>query len=201
MTILNIHLEQRRAIVASNTQGARPDGTQGNGSKIFALPHASAVVAGRGQLGISFAAYAECHALMADLDGLIDRIAEIAKRQMGRYREAMANSGVSFDPETEIVLVGWSPKRKEMVAHRCHVNAEGAITEHAVGGYFAPWEAQWGAAPSIDATSASLTSAAKVQAEHAERVYPGMGWLGDLMLCEITPESITFTSAKNFHRP
>jgi hypothetical protein len=205
MTILNVHLEPRRALVASNTQGVYPGGAHNYAGKIFALPHASAVLAGRGQVGIWFNIFADCVAAMTDLDGMAAGLARSAQQRMAmcraeaeREREKQMRQDEPLRLATEVSLVGWSPSRNEMVAHYCHVDNDGAVTLREMpDGIVSPWEYAWGEVPPC-ASRSEMVASARLQVMHSERHYPGMGWLGDLTLCEITPESITFTSVKDF---
>lgn len=198
MTILNVHLEQRRALVASNTAGVFPDGSPGNVSKIFAIPHASSVVAGRGQIGIIFHVYGDCHRAMTDFDGMASRLARsLQAHYLSSCREAR-RQGVSVSLDTEVVLVGWSRSESCMSALYCRVNDDGSVFQEEKEWIVCPWEANWGEVPTLSASIADMVSVSRLQAQHAERGSPGMGWQGDLTLCEITPESITFTAVKDF---
>ncbi len=198
MTILNVHLDNRRALVASNTQGVFPDGTHRYASKILALPHASAVMAGRGQVEIWFRVYEACYAAMTDLDGMASKLEARARQAMTLLIAEAKRQGVTVSLTTEMLLVGWSTSREKMVCHYCRVNDDGSVSVQEHEDWFiSPWEHEWGSVPSL-ASHREMASSAQQQAAHSERLYPRMGWLGDLTLCEITPEAITFTAAKDF---
>lgn len=197
MTILNVHLEQRRALVASNTQGVRPNGTEGFASKILAIPHASTVIAGRGQVAIWFNVFAECYAAMTHIDNLAAGLSPTVELKVAMFLEETKRHGVRVSPAMTLLMVGWSASRATMVGHQCDVSEAGEVTQKEFGWHLAPWEQRWGATPD-PRTSVEMVEAARKQALHAKREHPEGAWQGDLTLCEVTPESITFTAVKDF---
>lgn len=198
MTIINVHLEQRRALVASNTQGYRPDGSHGYSSKIYALPHAQAVLTGRGQLALLFNVFADCNLVMGDFDATAARLGSSMVTRMAELRAEATRDGVPKEVPlmSEVALIGWSVERGRMVCHYSHASDPGPVRAGDLH-MMRTWEDSWGVPPEAS-TSDEMAALAKVQAYHAERTWPGKGWLGDLTLCEITPESITFTAVKDF---
>lgn len=199
MTIINIHLEQRRALVAANTQGVFPgvEGRALNASKVFAIPHANAVVAGRGPLALVFNIFAACHGL-PDLDAVFRDLEPIAHARSALFREEVKRLGAAVSADAEVYLVGWSAYCQRMVCSLCRVHADGRVEVEELGNVWAPWEASWGEKPADLATDEAMARAARLQRSHVEPLHPGQGWGGGLTIAEITPESITFRSVREF---
>lgn len=197
MTIINVHLTPRRALVASNTQGVYPDGSTNYMSKIFAFPHANAVMSGRGQIGLVADAFMQCMGAATDLDGMAPIMSASAAKGMAVLGAHAKRADVKVAIETEIALAGWSASKGRMVCHYCRVSSDGACESMELPKMLT-WDERFGVEPNEATNHAEMAALSKLQAKNGEKVWPGMGWLGDLTLCEITPESITFTAVKDF---
>lgn len=201
MTILNVYLEPNRALVVSNTQGVQHDGAHTNIAKILAIPHANAVVAGRGLLRLWFSLYAECYGTMGDVDALVEFLPGAAERHRSALRSEKDQAGVNMSLDTHVVLIGWSAKRKQMTAHLLHVPEHGEIhMTETPDGMLSPADARWELSADAPSDISGMIGYAKEQARHAELDYPRQGWLGDLTIAQLTQESITFTSVADFWR-
>lgn len=197
VTILNIHLEKDRALVAINTQAVSVDGTlsHDNAAKIFFLPHASAVIAFRGQLSIGMCVFLDCYASFTRLDGLFQVFEGIVERRCSDMKHQLAEDY----PGSDFVLLGWSPRWSRMVGMQCEYRH--TLSTSVVESSLKPWDDSWSPRPfEWPSTSSEMAAVARHQATHAEPKWPRQGWRGDLTLAEITPESITFTAVKEFSR-
>lgn len=201
MTILNVHIEPKRALVVSNTQGVQQDGAHTKLAKVLAIPHANLVVAGRGLLRLWFSLYGECYGTMRDLDALVDFLPGAAERHRSALRSEKVQSGVNMSLDTHVVLIGWSAKRQEITAHLLHVPEQGDIRMNEIPeGMLSPADPRWGLSTDAPSDISGMVSYAKEQARLAELEYPRQGWLGDLTIVQVTPGSITFTSVADFWR-
>lgn len=199
MTIVNIHLEPRRALVAANTEALRPGADIASSSKIFAIAHANAVVTGRGLMPLVLNIYVECHAL-PDLDAMVPKLEDIARVRSTMFRDDVKRLGMQVSVEADAYLVGWSAYCQRMVCYLCSVRDDGSVVVKEQGNVCAPWEPAWGEMPQGLSTNEAMTNAVRLQRAHVEPIHPGQGWGGDLTIAEITPESITFRSVRDFSK-
>ncbi|WP_332747558.1 hypothetical protein [Hydrogenophaga sp.] len=115
MTILNLHIEQRRVLIASNTEATLINGNVGTMSKLFPIPHANAVVVGRGLVHFIFQVFMDCCLRGVDFDGTVKAFPQIAAARLVDLHAEIKKARVDVPTNLYIVLVGWSTARQEMV--------------------------------------------------------------------------------------
>lgn len=198
MTILNIHRTPKRALIATNTAGIRFDGSQGISTKLFALLHANTLLCVQGQLALGFNVFADCMGAMTDFDGMAKVLEGSARAKFAAVQQEVKAAGVTVNLDTVIALVGWSTSRGAITFLQCSLSsANGVSVEEQDHDRLSPWQVERWGQPSLDiSTEASMVALAKRQAEAFPSPQDSCG--GDLILCEITPESLTFTSVKDF---
>lgn len=197
MTIMNVHLERDRAIVTANTELLRENGSIAYGHKIFHLPHVNCVVAGRGSVDLIINVFCQAYSLLQDFDGLAAQW-DLLMSHIVTGLHAMPANDLRYT-EAGVVLVGWSKARQQMVCYYTQVEADGAMELHeAIGGIFMPWDASWGATPTVALDPSSCLELAQQQAELGEKHYPGKCWHGDLTIVEMGIDSTTVSTVREF---
>jgi hypothetical protein len=190
VTILNVALAKDRALIATNTEGVRMvDLVKTRCSKLFPLPHANAVVAGRGQLATIFNVYSDALAQMSDFDCIAKAMQSIVKRRHADLVAEFKRAAIGVDTDVQILLVGWSEARGQMAGYLYTPNATHDLLER--GGFLSPWEGKWGAAPALDLDPDGMQTLVEQQSTHAEAGdHPGMAWGGDVLLAEVAREYV-----------
>jgi hypothetical protein len=190
MSIVNVWVEDRQALVGVDTEGQGLDGQRRQGlSKVLALPAAGAVCAGRGNLLYLNAVFGACLASGFDFDELGDHLVEIAADVFERVLPLLSAAGAT-DPEVqELVLVGWSARAQRMqgweVTQATHARgfARSAIRPH----FIAPWHASMEPLPDPRDWD-SMARAARVQARFLRA--HGYAGGGRLVVAMVRPDSI-----------
>lgn len=199
MTILNIHLEAGRALVASNSEIVRIDGTMGNMCKLFAIPHANAIVCFRGQAALAFTVFIDCFMASTEFDDLAETFGSIAGTRYANFQNEVQLEGVNVALETQVALVGWSQSKGAMDCLLWQLDPSGkASVSHVDDVILSPWFPEWEKDPVYPTDASAMISMAKRQALQSERAYPGRGWLGDLNIAEITKNSMVLKTVPNF---
>lgn len=197
MTIMNVYLERDRAIVSSNTEIRSADGSTGYADKIFPLPHVNCVIAGRGEVNVLLNVYLQAYTLLKDFDGMAELwnillthiVTEIYTKPRGDVRPLAA----------EVVLVGRSKARQEMVCYYAKIEEDGAMELHDVkAGILTPWDGSWGPIPQISPDRTTCVALARQQAALGDKFYPEKCWHGDLTVAEVTLDTTTLSTVREF---
>lgn len=199
MTILNVHLEKERALVAVNSEGIRIDGSSTSyACKLHALPLQNAVLALRGHVSMGAGIYLDCCSSFADFDELVALFPKLVERRHQMLKDEVEQAGVQVDLGAQVVLIGWSSRWKQIVGLWCELSDELKVTK-LEGSFVGPWPDHWPPRPhEWPSTVAEMTEVAREQARLAEQHHPGNAWHGNLLIAELTPESIAFRSVREF---
>lgn len=201
MSILNVHVEKDRALIAVNTEGVHPDGRKtGNAPKIFVLAHTNAVLAFSGPVAVGLRVYFDCCSSLLGLDDLFKTFEGHFKARCTEFQKEAAAAGQPLLHNANCVLIGWSPTWKEVVGIQCsHIDT---FSTRLAGSSLAPLEESWPAPPcGWPSTHAEMIATAKYQSHHAELQWPAHACCrGDLVMAEVTEGSILFTEAREFWR-
>mgnify|MGYP000935902209 CR=1 FL=1 len=191
MTLVNIHLEQRRALVACDTAVANSRGQRiaGSASKLWVIPSGGLVVTGRGGLLLTACVATYLAGGAEPLDGLSFDTAprflpEAVKNGWLAERTAYpASAAYAGDALHTLYLCGWSDKRQSMAA-ACVELRNGTIEGMKLAGaIIAPsFQAEPDAAPQM-ATDAEMMDGARRQV-FSRSSDEGIG--GSLHVAELT---------------
>lgn len=202
MTILNIHVEQQRALVAVNTAGIHADGTSTiSACKLMALPHANAVITFRGHMSLGACVYLDCLSSIKSFDEMLSVFPSIVEKRFADLSDQVAQAQVNVSLDTHVVLLGWSPRWERIVGIQFEYGEHTRLSGISVvdKSFVAPWNTSWPIElKQVPSTAAEMATLAKLQSLHAEQLYPGSAWHGDLLLAEITRESIQMNIVRDF---
>lgn len=198
MTILNVHIERDRALIAANTELVWPDGQKyGNTPKLFALPHADAVFAFAGPISVGHSIYFDCCASRKNLDELFEVLESHFKTRCAEFEKQAADAGVAVVMNAMCVLVGWSRRWNQVVGVRC--SRFETYSRSIAESFVSPGDDSWPARPyESPSNDAEMITTARYQAQQAELAWPGHAWGGDLNIAEVTRDAITFRNVREF---
>ena len=199
MTILNIHVEESRALIAINTHGVRPDGSATTfASKLYALPHANAVIVFRGVISMGLSVYLDCCSTFCDLDEMVRHFPGFCARRFAALDAEAKQAGMPSAPPSQLFIVGWSNRWNKILA-LCSDQGNQPRTSLLTGDSLSPWEPSWGCTPhERPASVEQMVEVSQHQARLAEQQYPGNAWHGDLHLAEIKRDSIHIDVVRAF---
>lgn len=194
MSLLNVWLDNERALVGVDTDALAPGGVRVRVNKIMLLPTLNAVLAGRGAASLLGCVYVQLMALpqAADFDFIAAALPELVEKAFDQIRGPLRNE----DPATyraahEIVLVGWSPKLGRMRAIEVVRPAGGSAftVEETEKHYIAPWDEKIKSAP--DPTDIhSMAELAVAQVALIRGAYPNAAAGGQLIVAELREVSM-----------
>lgn len=191
MTILNIAITEQEALVAANTEGVRgTDGALTRCSKILVLPHANAVISGRGQLATIFNVFADAFGAMLDFDGTAAAMPSIVQRRFAESIGDLEKLGLGqINPDVQIVLIGWSDAQQRMAGFLYQPHGYNDLVKE--GGVVAPWDPSWGATPNPSLDVEAMRALMAHQSLHAQNgQHPNMGWGGDVIFAKVTRDTV-----------
>jgi hypothetical protein len=197
MSLLLATITSERALVAVDTaasearSGASP--AVRATSKMFALPHANAIVAAVGNMhfGMSVLEHAN---LLPSFDGICNALIGGLMDEVSRHVDAVAARHRFEVREQQLaVFAGWSPalqRMRGMRLHRATLAAGFAVHEfdYVISPHFAPIPDL--APPSVDA----MVDIARIQVSEVRRTVPQCPIGGRLLLATLTRDAMTIRS-------
>jgi hypothetical protein len=206
LTILNAVLTRESALLCADTEamvpvpgGARAIHT----TKLLPLPHMRVVFGARGSL--AFASILFQALLFAEVRS-IDELPNFMPQTLsvvGRTLDAgLAQQGLAFERREEVLIVGWSPSRRQMVGYCWKCPEPGAdFTRHEVDEVFAaPWDTSL-VAPPATANVDLMVRFAERQRQFVLKQHPGTAAGGELIFAHLTQESVSFRAVHRFAEP
>lgn len=208
MSLVNIHLQPHRALVAVDTEVmyAKEEG-YGPGAKMALLPHANTLMAIRGLnvvLGMAhFNAVLSSCATFDELEAAapgylsmgLDYLESDAQNLFGKS----AIEAGAFDQE--LYLVGHSERRGRMCALVFSSKGSKAVSLfelEARDAHLAPWTEAWGEPIDPD-TPERMRFLAQLQVDNGSALQPDAPLGGKLLLCELTKDEAKFSSLCVLH--
>ena len=198
MTILNVHLQEHRALIATNTDGIGPDGDRGTLSKLYSFPHANAVLCSQGQVALGVNVYIDCLIAMTDLDGMAQMFEGRARARFEALHEEVTRLNVAVNIDTVVALVGWSNLNQRMTFWHCSMSVkDGVKLTELDQSMVSPWPVElWGQPDDALSTEESMLAVARRQA-HAHSA-PEQACGGHLVVAEITKNLIVQKTIRAF---
>lgn len=198
MSLLNVWVSAERGLVAVDSAVKIPaTNSYLEASKVLPLPHANLVVAVMGEVAfLGYVFYEIHHALSTiDYDVLADTLHLEIDSLYKQFRWQAKFAGASPDAARgcEIVIVGWSPRRGQILGmrHSLGPDAVGFVTSE-----IDPWcimpAADWTAEnpPAVDTVEA-LEQVAVEQVRWTRQHQPDAAIGGRLLVAELTSSSIS----------
>lgn len=184
MSIVNVWLEPSVALVGVDTDGLdQRAGVRRNCGKMFPLPHAGCVVAGRGEsrfLGCIAVALAS---MGEDFDDLSQAIRPLCDQTIQEFRQlGTVPEGLTL----ELVLVGFSWARNRMAGVELELRpgAERFTQEDTERECVAPWHESLEGLPSPSSV-ANMTVLARAQARLLRSMGPNVAGGGKLIMARM----------------
>lgn len=198
MTILNIHLDKHRALIATNTDGIRIDGSRGTISKLYSFPHVNAVLCPQGQMVLGFNIFMDLHLSMKDFDAMAKMLEGSARARFSALQDEAAQSGVRVKLDSVVTLVGWSSSKQCMTFWYCSMSmTEGVSVKELDQHMVSPWSIEaWGQPDDIPSTQEGMIEIARQQAQANSSLTDSCQ--GDLILAEVTRDSIVMKMVREF---
>lgn len=203
MSLVNIHLQPNRALVAVDTEVLyAKGGGYGPGAKMALLPHANSLLAIRG-LNIVLG-MAHFHAVLTG-PATFDSLAEAMPGYLAHglnylesdaqnlFGKSAADAG-AFNQE--LYLVGYSDQRGRMCALVLSSKGSKDISVFELeerDAHFAPWTEAWGE-PIDPNTPERMRFISQVQVDKGAAMVPDAPIGGRLLLCELTKDEAKFSS-------
>lgn len=214
MSIVNTSISPTRALVAVDTAlqlhsalDLNPltiRGAPQETSKLAIIPHANAVLAGRGVSLMLSAVYGMIHSQNFSFDDAFLQFDEILDQGLKALRAQLAGVGLKDPIEInaqEIVFVGWSGKLKRIIGGRWRKETHDAAFSGSV-------LTNWGISPhcswTVDTmpaqpnTRESMIDVMQQQVDWASKNYPGLGFGGRPIIVEITENRLDLTIGPPF---
>lgn len=168
MSILNVWIEQDRAVVAVDTGAmSAVDGSVSRCVKLLPIMHQSAVLAVRGTNLFFSMLFMRLADLPGDFDALVCAIERLSMDTLATMRELY--SGQLERPEIiegfEVVLVGWSPAKGAIYGVSCARSPESGevVIDEFPMSYVAPWDTSMWSVPDPK-TPAEMVAVSRIQA-------------------------------------
>lgn len=205
MTILNAVLARGYALVLADTEATVPTAggaARAGVTKLFALPHARAVLSGRGSLVFLASSFAGLVASGAEtVDAMAEALPALLPAMHAATAAQLAGGGIEVSgfERQALLLVGWSPERKRMVGWS-YVQADAAagfVAEEVDEFYFGPWEAELGPAPE-PRTLPAMVDTAERQRAWLRRHHPDAAAGGELIAAHIDRDGIALRAVHKF---
>lgn len=195
MTLLNVLLEDSVAYVASNTEHVCADGSYLNSSKLLVLPHAGLVFASRGdrrELVMFFNAFA-----LANNEFDFDDVEQSAEEILRRNRLASMAEPEALQPtDTQIAVIGWSPRQMRMSCLWCEHTASGEIAIRRREGVLTPWVSEMGQPPACEPGTDPRAYLRMLSERQSTFLGRSRGGGGNLLIAELTKDILAIRSAR-----
>jgi len=186
MSLLNVWVSHATARVVVDTEGRTDEGEYFELSKMVALPHANAVIAGRG-INTFLAMVVEALQLRKapSFDAMAEQMPAVLQTVTG-YLKTQSDIPHEVIHDQEIVLVGWSNwlMRMNAIAYASKTAAGFVETEFSKM-YYSPWLDSWGVRL-FAATNEQARVFSQEQIVHALALDPTAPIGGRLLLAELT---------------
>lgn len=203
MSLVNIHLQPNRALVAVDTEVMyAKGGGYGPGAKMALLPHANSLLAIRGiNIVLGMAHFNAVLAGLATFDAMEEAMPGYLTMGLS-YLESDAQAlfgkpaleAGAFDQE--LYLVGHSDRRGRMCALVFSSKGSKDVNVFELeerDAHFAPWTEAWGEPIEPD-TPERMRFISVVQVENGGAMQPDAPLGGRLLLCELTKDEAKFSS-------
>lgn len=193
MSLLNVWIKPREALVAVDTEGVGGDGSRKPMSKVMTLPHLNAVIALRGNAHFLGALLHVC------LSRTIASFDELLAEMPGNLAlaDALVPAALRHPefPDTELIVVGWSLERSRMLGRLfAKRGEEQEFSGHDTEGCIAPYDAATMAHLPRTEHAVQKIARAQVRYMRSERNIGG----GVLILCRVDRQAVTMRHAMVF---
>lgn len=183
MSLLNVWLEPAVALVGVDTDGLDAAGVRRNVGKLFPIPHAGCVLAGRGEsrfLGCIAAAI--CN-MGEDFDDLASVLKQLADQTAGEFRQM---GGIPDGFKLELVLVGFSWARNRMAGVEVVLEPGAAqfVEDEIELEHVTPWHESLTGLPS-PSSPANMAVLARAQARLLRSMGPNVAGGGKLIMARL----------------
>lgn len=198
MTQLIAWVSPKRALVAVNTQDYGDARGAAESSKIYFLPHANTVMAGRGHAALHLAAFVQVQMVSPkDFEGIVallpHALSQIFPDLVQRASETDQVDLAGWSAAQELYVIGWSPQQGRMRNAAFVKNpGESVFRQSEFGPYLiAPWEDQLGPVrePSSIAAIEKIAGTAHRVLSHKGGPSACLG--GRLVIADITRDAVT----------
>lgn len=192
MTLINVHLTPKRAIVLTDTLCSRGDQPSGFGSKLTWLPHLHAIVATRGRTMTQADAEMGLNGILPlqrGLESVPDELPEHLRIWTQFRADDLRREGRCLDLSAQVFVVGWSRAERHARAWRFFSDNDFDAEELPEGFHIEP-DVSGGKLPR-NVTPQQMIEAAKIQKKAMDRQAQSTGdggpcIGGELWACEIT---------------
>lgn len=217
MSLVNVHLEHDRALIAFDTLTSAMQAPPANGvaealarfsaglhmSKCAFLPHANVAMAHRGDAMLAVNAFSAVQiSALADFDAIAEAMPQVLAQsfaQVTAFRKQ--HLGIDDFAGSEIILVGWSPALKRMLAVRwVRWPKDGGFAASQVVSPLILPDAEWEQDPKAD-TAEKMEAIARDQVAYVRREHPGYNCGGRLLLAELTRDSLSVRTIADLETP
>ena len=213
MTLCNVHVSSKRALVAVDTLQYSSDGkplyrwstgAPREGAKIHPVPHANFVLTGRGASAL-FSYLSAQFESATNLDETIKRMPDLLRRASSTLR-TIIGPGRGTYPRDEVHLVGWSNERGHMVAATWHSDCGFAtVDDPMIMGSEIEGRSGYRLAPSLPHTPGAhvaLPNSVKTMREYARQQVEfyradqtSVSYGGRIVVADMTEHGMTLTTA------
>lgn len=204
MSLVNIHIERYRAVIAVDTTAkglaaGAPEVHSWRAAKMVPFPHAGMVIAGRGDLAITglLASILLFEPATVDIDIMESRFVEFAKLANKERQALYASHGNPALPDylqgaSELFAVGWSPTRGQMVALTCDITPDGEASLEPVESWCAAPHV-WDSVEDVPEmrSGQQMVDVAMEQVRRFRELHPGAPIGGKLLFTEISPKEMS----------
>ncbi len=203
MSIVNVWMRQKYALVGVDSIAIGPEGEATEVSKLLPLAHAGAILASTGTYMFANLFFSTLHYSGLDLDGMVDRIPDFLPLV---YRETLQRAeqwGVRFlgSPEQQsCLIVGWSKSKGRMIGrYYWQVEASKGFEEREIelgSGYVQPthadprWTERLAGLPA-PSTPAAMGRYAQEQTRIIREFIPEIHAGGRFIVAELTRDRMT----------
>lgn len=173
-------------------------------SKLVIIPHANAVLAGRGVLLMLTAVYGMIHSQSHSFDDAFLKFDQILDQSLKALRAQLASAGFQDPTEInaqEIVFVGWSGELKRIIGGRWRKEThEAAFSGSALTNWGISPHCSWtvDTMPAQPNTRESMVDVMQQQVDWATKNHPGLGFGGRPIIVEITENRLDLTIGAPF---
>lgn len=208
MTVCNVWISAERAMVSVDSMCEHPDGSCGERSKLFLVPHALAVLSGRGRIDYLAAVLQR----IAVDGGNFDEVADSMPSTMHSAQESMVAAGVKEIGGQVFWWVGYSARSRRILAWRYERPCSTAPIEvrslprsGAAGATLSPWEpSEQGEPPCEPDDDAGALRLARLQVSHWQprsRAFGGRLLVAEINAAEGKRPSISLRDVGDFEVP
>ena len=151
MSILTCWVTPARALVGVDTLALRADGSAGEFGKMYVLPQAAAVFAGRGGADFLTVVYVTLQAQGGKFDDIAERLPALLNTLMralsAQFAALKDDAGAARLQLQQLVFVGWSDRLARMICHAfTQETVAGGIAHEVIDStssspyFIAPWD-------------------------------------------------------------